>query len=128
MRNGLRNTVNLDGKFLPRKMVRLYRAVSEAELQDIRSFCGFRPGRNSVQGKYFADNLTNAAEWGRKFFKIDQQPFYIVYFDIPSKLQKVLFQFPNLDAIGTAWFADEIALAQINQQCSAILDLPALPR
>jgi hypothetical protein len=60
--------------------VRFYRAVSEAELEDIRAFGGFRrePGGHSLESKQFAVSLHGAAEFGRGNFELDGKPFCVV--------------------------------------------------
>lgn len=44
--------------------IRLFRAVSPAELADIGSCNGFRPITNSLEGKWFAESDRHARKWG----------------------------------------------------------------
>jgi hypothetical protein len=47
-------------------LVDLYRAVSAQELADIASSGELRSVPSSMEGKWFAENLLDAAEWGRR--------------------------------------------------------------
>lgn len=61
----------------------LYRAVSQAELADIRAFGGFRtaPRGNYEGGKLFAETLEDAQWWARSL--PGEQPLVIVEVRIP---------------------------------------------
>lgn len=48
--------------------MRLYRAIGYAELQDILSTGVLRTGPPSYQGKWLAESLAEAAEWGRRLY------------------------------------------------------------
>jgi len=92
-------------------MVRLYRAVSEAELRDIRSFGGFRPNpdlgyaKGFETGKWFAESKEGAIKWGKQFMFWDKSVYYVVYFDIPDASVVELYQNSNLDGYGPARLA-----------------------
>lgn len=63
-----------------RQPVSLFRAISEAEADDIRVFRGFRPTPtgSSYEGKPFATSVEDACRFGRLLFRLDGKPFFIV--------------------------------------------------
>jgi hypothetical protein len=69
-----------------RATVRLFRAVSAAELRDIVRYGGFRqrPASGSMEAKLFATSLDDAAAFGRLLYRIDQEPFTIVEIRLPA--------------------------------------------
>lgn len=94
--------------------IKLYRAVSEAELADILSYGMFRPCPSgcSMEGKWFAESLENALEWGKRFYASNK--FHVVIATV--SLEVVAKMYPreeNLDGIGKAIWADEEILDQI---------------
>jgi len=108
--------------------VRLYRAVSEAELQDIRSFGGFRPNpdigyaKGFETGKWFAESEEGAIKWGKQFMVWDKSVYYVVYFDIPTASVAKLYQKSNLDGYGPARLASVgVELDRLNQDNSGII-------
>jgi len=78
---------------------RVYRAVSEAEYQDILRTGQFRQGPNSLEGKWFADSLEGAQAHGNSLFGIGN--FRLIEADVPNNAPS-LFQQPNLDGLGPA--------------------------
>jgi hypothetical protein len=91
--------------------VALYRAVSAAEREEALASQVFRPGPNSMEGKWFARNAGHAAEWGKRFYSED--PFYILEMEVPTSYVERLYSSLNLDGIGPAVFAED--LAELNQ-------------
>jgi hypothetical protein len=72
---------------------RLYRAVSDAELEDILRF-GFRPGAGTMETKLFTTSAEDAAFFARNIlFPLDQKPLTIVEVEIPDSLVSRLFHF-----------------------------------
>jgi hypothetical protein len=80
--------------------MRLYRAVSYAELQDILASGVLRPGPPSFQGKWLAESIGDAAEWGRRLYPNGQ--FHLIEVEVPDVVAQGLFRLPNLDQIGPA--------------------------
>lgn len=80
---------------------RVYRAVNEAEFEQILQTRKFRIGPNSVEGKYFADTLEGAREFGIDLY--GEQPFRLVEADVPNNAPSV-FRWLNLDGKGPARF------------------------
>jgi hypothetical protein len=101
--------------------MRLYRAVCWAEFEDIQLRRVFRPVASSMEGKWFAEKLEDAREWGQRFYQPNELPFSIVYVDIPDQLAEQMFRTANLDGIGPARWADLDLLNLINQKIGAIM-------
>jgi hypothetical protein len=86
---------------VPQGHTRVYRAVSEAEYQQILRTGRFEQGPNSLEGKWFADTLEGAQAHGRALHP--QGGFRIIEADVPNNAPS-LFQQPNLDGRGPARF------------------------
>jgi hypothetical protein len=84
--------------------MRLYRAVSYAELQDITSSGELRPGPPSYQGKWLAEVLTDAAEWGRRLYPAGD--FHLIEVEVDDATTAAWFALSNLDQIGPARYAE----------------------
>jgi hypothetical protein len=84
--------------------MRLYRAVSYAELQDILSSGALRPGPPSYQGKWLAESADDAADWGRGLYPAGG--FHLIEVEVDDTVAAGLFALPNLDQIGPARYAD----------------------
>jgi hypothetical protein len=89
----------------------LYRAVSEAEFQDLRSIGGFRPhpGNLSATGKYFAEQPGHAAKWGELLFADGR--YRVVAGQVSSKVPHMRWE--TLDGIGPARFYEGSECSQI---------------
>ncbi len=87
--------------------MRLYRAVSEEELKDIKRFGGFRPNQDIgfEAGIWFAESEEGAIKWAKQFMFWDKSVYYIIYFDIHNASVAELHQNPNLDGYGPARLA-----------------------
>jgi hypothetical protein len=85
-----------------RSTVRLFRAVSETEFQQIMRTGEFET-LGSTEGKYFATTLENAKVWGQQL--MGEGNFRVVQVDIPAKAVADFYAFPFLDRIGPAYFA-----------------------
>ena len=111
------------------QVTNLYRAVSEAEAQDIQDYGGFRPAVNgqSYQGKLFATSAEDAARFGRINFKLSHgtQPFFIVEADVPTSLATSYYH-DTMDRMpAVAVYQEE--LPQLNSE-SLIQILDYVPR
>lgn len=90
-----------------RMTTKLYRAVSEAEFQDIVSSGQFRLVPGSLEGKWFAEHPDAAREWGRRFARSSGIPHdRIVEAEVDAAVANQFFRRPMLDDIGPARFAE----------------------
>ena len=88
--------------------MRLYRAVSEAERNDIVMLGSFRLDPDSFSfGKWFALNEENAIIWSRWFAAQDGLLYFIVGTQIDEAVAVLLEVRHNLDNIGAALFVTE---------------------
>ena len=75
------------------EFTRLYRAVSDAELEDILRF-GFRPGAGTMEIKLFTTSAEDAAFFAQNIlFPLDQKPLTVVEVEVPDSLVAQFFQF-----------------------------------
>ena len=73
---------------------RLYRAVSQDELDDMISFGGFRPGPGRMETKLCTTSAEDAAYFAREIlYPLDHEPLTIVEVDVPHAFWKRLFRF-----------------------------------
>ena len=107
-------------------IVKLYRAVSRAELADIQQKGGFEPGPPSYQGKWFAEALGDAAAWGQRLYG-SAKNFHIAEMELPLAVADLLFRVDNLDRIGPARFADVDQLQLINSANLGIVEVAISP-
>ena len=89
----------------------IYRAVSEQEFKDISTTSKFRsePGGHSMEGKFFAENATDARKWGHS---MQGEGNYRV---VRARVARtVLYEsWDRLDRIGPARFYEEGELPKI---------------
>ncbi len=78
---------------------RVYRAVSDAEYQQMLRTGRFELGPNSLNGKWFADTLEGAQAHGSALYP--RGGFRIIEADVPNSAPS-LHQVPNLDGRGPA--------------------------
>ncbi len=94
--------------------MRLYRAVSEAEREDIVVSGIFRLNPDSFGfGKWFAFSLADAETWGCRFAGFDGLNYYVVEAEVA---EDALAQFAirqNLDNIGQVVFVEETQLVEL---------------
>lgn len=83
--------------------VRLYRAVSEEEFQQILK-TGVFEGAGGAEGKYFATTMEHASKWGEAL--MGKGNFRIIQLDLPPELVQQFYYWSNLDDIGPAYFAE----------------------
>jgi hypothetical protein len=93
-----------------RGVVTLYRAVSEAEALSIRSMGVFSVGPNSLGGKWFAETLQHAKQWG----DVLNGPGLsrILEVTLPRSVADRLLRLKRLDGIGPARYGE---LDQLNE-------------
>jgi RHS repeat-associated protein len=84
---------------VPQGHTRAYRAVSEAEYQDILATGRMRQGPNSLEGKWFADSLEGAQAHGTGLYPDGR--FRLVEVDIPNNAPSLATR-TNLDGRGPA--------------------------
>ncbi|MCL6539382.1 MAG: hypothetical protein K6T87_02120 [Roseiflexus sp.] len=84
--------------------VRLYRAVSQAEYDDIMQTGIFREAPQSVSGKYFATQAEHATEWGRRLY--GDKGFRVIAVEFPKHAVEAFdTHWKKLDGIGPAYYA-----------------------
>jgi len=103
-------------------VIRLYRAVSPEELADLQSFGAFRPGQNSLLGKWFAETRDAARRWGDLLYQ--GQQFHLIELDVPSDVADAMFCLAMLDQIGPARYAEGDVLTALNQGHHGIRECP----
>lgn len=69
----------------------LFRAVSQAELDDIANF-GLRNSSGYETGKLFATSAQDASNYGRLNFGFDNKPFSIIKTSISSEYKPLMYQ------------------------------------
>jgi hypothetical protein len=84
--------------------MRLFRAIGYAELQDILTVGVLRPGPPSFQGKWLAERVEHAAEWGRQLY--GGGSFHLIEVEVDDLIVGGFFYLPNLDRIGPARYAE----------------------
>jgi len=95
------STANL--KRLPGQTI-VFRAVSDAELANLFASQVFQSCPNSAEGKYFAETLEHATEWGRRLY--GEVKFWIIAVELPQAKADKLIRWERLDGIGPARFAE----------------------
>ena len=86
-------------------MTKLYRAVSIAEWSDIRTCGEFRAAPPSNQGKWFAESLDGAIQWGSCLYRTHES-FLVVTIDVATGVADQLFGLAMLDGIGPARYTE----------------------
>lgn len=88
--------------------VKLFRAVSEAEFDDVLQTGRFSAIRSSIEGKFFAESSEDARAWGEAFESSGR--FRILEVEVAAADLQTMRFWPRLDGIGPAWMASiEIA-------------------
>jgi hypothetical protein len=99
----------------------LYRAVSDAELEDILQ-AGFRAGAGTMETKLFVTAPEDASFFARDvLFRLDRKPLTIVEAEIPESLASRLFRFIT---DGKTTIAVEPSLLQ---EFNAVAEVQPLP-
>jgi hypothetical protein len=90
---------------VPDGYTRVYRAVSEAEYQDILKTGQLRQGPNSLEGKWFADSLEGAKAHatgnGKTPPLFPDGKYRLIEVDVPNNAPSLSTR-PNLDGHGPA--------------------------
>ncbi len=94
----------------------LFRAVSQAELDDLTNFGGLRqkPDGLSYEGKLFATSAEDAAHFGRINYRLDitiglDNPFHVVEVGVPEALMH-RFEFRTLDFMPAVYVTEDLLL------------------
>lgn len=95
----------------------LYRAVSEAEAASIRVAGKFSAGPNSLGGKWFAESLEHAKQWGEALNGEGRSRLLEV--KLPKPIADQFMRLERLDGIGPARYGE---LNQLEQ--ATIRELP----
>lgn len=74
----------------------------------------FRPAPPSNQGKWLAGSPSDAAEWGRRLWRLGNPPFHLIEVEVRNSDLAHLHFDPRLDRIGPAWFAEPEQLTLLN--------------
>ena len=95
--------------------MKLYRAVGDAEFDDLLGSGRFRAAGNSVEGKYFAEQFGHAVAWGDALYGSGR--YRIVEAEVPDPDAEAFFRWDRLDAIGPARFAriEQLARATVRE-------------
>lgn len=86
------------------KGTKLYRAVSEAEFQDLIQNDAFHSVPSSLEGKWFAESTDDAVKWG----DLLQGPgnYRIIEVELSNEVAKQFFRVEKLDNIGPARYGE----------------------
>lgn len=105
--------------------MKLYRVMTTPEWLDIQQTGGFRPAPPSNQGKWFAEHLNDVFAWGRQFYESAGQSYHIIEIDVPNDVVAKWHRDPRLDMIGSAVYAAEEHLGELNSTMSGIREVDA---
>ena len=94
------------------KKIKLYRAVSPDEYAQLIATGQFEIVGSSVEGKYFAEKLEHAAQWGEKLF--GKGKYRIIEVILPVERANQFYRIEMLDRIGPAQFAEIEQLKEID--------------
>jgi hypothetical protein len=84
--------------------VTLYRAVSEAEWQQLMRTGKFEAVPSSLEGKFFAESAEDAAQWGEMLEGASH--YRIVEVALPTNVARSLLRWEKLDGIGPARYGE----------------------
>jgi hypothetical protein len=87
--------------------MKIYRAMSYTELEELRTTGVLRSAPPSFQGKWFALTIEDAAEWGRRLVRLGNPPFGLAECEINDADFANLFRQDFWDRIGPACFVEE---------------------
>jgi hypothetical protein len=99
-------------------MVKLYRAMCDAELGELLATGIFRAAPGAIEGKWFAESVYDAAIWGDYFESVTGiKNDRIVEVELGEEIAESLFRIPRLDGVGPARFAtvEQLAGATIRE-------------
>ncbi len=84
--------------------VTLYRAVSEAEFQQLMSTGRFETAPHALEGKFFAECAEDAAIWGEVLEGAGR--YRIIEVALSASVANELLRWERLDGIGPARYAE----------------------
>jgi RHS repeat-associated protein len=94
-----------EAKVAEEASVSLYRAVSQAEFDQLMETGVFHAGSNSLGGKWFATTAANAAKWGEAMYR--GEAFRIVEARVPRNVfEQMMHMTGRFDGIGPAVYAE----------------------
>jgi hypothetical protein len=88
--------------------VLLYRAVGQAEFDELMETGTFQQGPNSLEGKWFAESPEAATDWGERLNGPGN--YRIIEVEVPASVADTFFRNPMLDSIGPARYANPSVL------------------
>ena len=95
--------------------MRLYRAVSQAELDDLlANGLTFRSVPGAMEAKWFADDLDGAQRWAALWERWDAIAYHVVEVDVPQAVADGFYRVRNLDQIADARCAGEADFTSIH--------------
>ena len=86
------------------EIVTLYHAVSEGACQQLMRTGTFEAIPSSLEGKFFAESVEDAAQWGEMLEGASH--YRIVEVALPASVAKSLLRWEKLDGIGPARYGE----------------------
>src|SRR4051812_21355994 len=87
--------------------MKLYRVMCEAEFESIFALNEFSTIPGTLEQKWFAENVPDALEWGRRFEAVSNVPHRrVVEIAVDRLLAEKMFRVAMLDGIGPARAAE----------------------
>lgn len=89
--------------------VTLFRAGTRDEIGQVLADQAFKPGENSLSGKWFAESADDAAKWG----ELMEGPgnYVVIQVQVPKGVADDMLRLERLDGIGPARYGE---LNQVN--------------
>lgn len=87
-----------------KSMTTLFRAVTESEFQQVQRTGAFEAGKNSLEGKWFAEAAEHARKWGDIMNGSGNSR--ILKVQVPADQADKFFKSGNLDGIGPARYGE----------------------
>ncbi len=94
----------LGGRGAATEVTVLYRAVGQAEFEQLMKTGAFQAGTNSLGGKFFAESLDDAIKWGELLE--GKGAFKVIEARIPTVEAQKFMRWDRLDGIGPARYAE----------------------
>jgi hypothetical protein len=93
-----------EGAVAAKATTTLYRAVTQAELKQIQKTGAFEAGENSLGGKFFAETIDHARQWGNMMN--GKGASTILEVQLPRTQAAQLMRWERLDGIGPARYGE----------------------
>ena len=94
--------------------MRLYRAVSKAELDDLNANgLRFRTVPGAMEAKWFSETLEGARRWAVQWEQWDGAPYHVVEVEVPDAIANTFFRVLKLDQVADARCAAEVDFPNI---------------